>query len=528
MANNSLKKDIKISDLTSRFKKQKTSGTSLGGIRQFNYTAISNTGIRLKGKMSGATSEAVAQALAEDGWVPLKIEEILNTGFNLDIGNLLNRKPFKLNLDQLSTFSRQLSELLTAGVPISRCLSSIGEESDPVVSRLCLELQEKLSAGVPFSEALADFPDAFDEVFCAYVASGEASGTLPETMGRLAKVIIKRSAVRKKIKSVMAYPKYVSMFMVMIIAGILTKLVPIFVTIYKGYHKPLPGPTAFLVKLTSNATPFRFTSTIKFLDFNPADNIYFLQPGGKFNIVEFFARVIAVVILWGLMAYLRSMRGKESKLSGALVKILVSIVILFLSKDWVFNTLPLFVILPIVAIFFGLNKFFKDREDIVKYAKMRDQIMFRLPVFGELNQKNALFRWTATLSGGISSGVPLSRAIQIAARTSGSVWHKAVAPKLDESLRAGRGLATSLGDYRDLYPGNLRSMVSTGEQTGEIGLMLDNLATIIDNDIDSVVAGLSAKIEVMLLVVMGVVVGGLVLILYLPIIQLASAQSGGI
>jgi type IV pilus assembly protein PilC len=173
-----------------------------------------------------------------------------------------------------------------------------------------------------------------------------------------------------------------------------------------------------------------------------------------------------------------------------------------------------------------LTKFFKAREKDLKWARIKDTIFFKIPVFGSLNQKNALYRWTATLAGGVSSGVPLSRAIEIAARTSGSVWHKAVAPKIDESLRSGRGLALSLADHKDLYPGNLRSMIATGEQTGEIAQMLDNVSNVIDSDIDAIVAGLSAKIEVMLLIVMGTVVGGMVLVLYLPIIQLATIQAG--
>lgn len=237
-------------------------------------------------------------------------------------------------------------------------------------------------------------------------------------------------------------------------------------------------------------------------------------------------RIMLVVALWLGTEFLRKSSGKEAKMGGVIMKIAATLLITLFSYDWEFHMIPVIIAAIFFTSKFMIQRFFKQRENDIKWARIQDKILFKIPVFGALNEKNALFRWTATLAGGVSSGVPLSRAIDIASRTSGSVWHKAVAPKIDESLRSGRGLAVSLNDYRELYPGSLRSMVATGEQTGEIAKMLDNVAAIIDNDIDAVVAGLSAKIEVMLLVVMGTIVGGMVLVLYLPIIQLATIQQG--
>ena len=526
MANSkNLNKNVDLSKITGLLKKKQSSATGLGGVRQFSYSAVSHTGIRQKGKMAGPSKDAVAQALTEDGWVPLKIEEIDNSGLNLDLGNLVDRKPFKLTLDQLSTFSRQLSELLGAGVPISRALTAISDETDPIVRRLCQEVQEKISAGIPFSEALAFFPDAFDEVFCAYVASGEASGTLPETIGRLSKTITKRAAIKNKIKAVTAYPKFVSIAIGGIIFGIMWGLVPTFVKIYQGFNKPLPKATQTLVDITNNISPFTFTKTISG-NANPLEWFWFLNPNTKISVLTIVGRFLGIAALWFLTEMRRKGSGKEKKLGGMVIKILFTMLIAFFSYDWKFNPTPFMIMLPFVLIYYFGMKFLRDREDNIKWASVKDKLSFKLPVFGVLNQYNALYRWTATLAGGIHSGVPLSKAIDIAARTSGSVWHKAVSKELDASLRSGRGLAVSLGDYRDLYPGNLRSMVATGEQTGEIATMLDNVAAVIDSDIDAVVAGLSAKIEVALLVIMGVVVGGMVLVLYLPIIQLATIQSG--
>lgn len=525
MAGNGLKKNVDVSALTSKFGRKKQSSTGIGGIKQYNYVAISNTGLRQKGVMAASTQDAVAQALIEDGWTPLKVEELMTGGLNLDLNNLMNKKPFKLSLEQQATFSRQLSELLAAGVPISRALQSISEETDPVVRRLCQEIQEKLSSGIPFSEALAFFPDAFDEVFCAYVSSGEASGTLPETISRLSKTISKRSAVKKKIKAVSSYPKFVSIAIGFIVFGIMYGLVPTFTKIYKGFNKPLPKPTQMLVDISANISPITFTKTISSSS-SATEWFWFLNPDVKKTISDLIIRLLALAVIWLGTQYARKNSGKDATMMGTLFKIFLTFLIGLFSYDFHVNPEPMIFVGIIIFAKSYITKFFKDRESEVKWARIKDLIMFKIPVFGVLNQKNALYRWTATLAGGVSSGVPLSRAIEIASRTSGSSWHKAVAPKIDESLRAGRGLSTSLSDFRELYPGNLRSMVSTGEQTGEIATMLDNFSQVIDNDIDAVVAGLSAKIEVLLLIVMGVIVGGMVMVLYLPIINLAQVQGG--
>jgi type IV pilus assembly protein PilC len=91
----------------------------------------------------------------------------------------------------------------------------------------------------------------------------------------------------------------------------------------------------------------------------------------------------------------------------------------------------------------------------------------------------------------------------------------------------GRPLSEALADHSDLYPPSVRAMIATGEVTGNLGTMFDNIARTTQTEVDAQIAGLAAKVEVMLLVVMGLVVGGLLVALYLPIINLATAASGG-
>jgi type II secretory pathway component PulF len=98
---------------------------------------------------------------------------------------------------------------------------------------------------------------------------------------------------------------------------------------------------------------------------------------------------------------------------------------------------------------------------------------------------------------------------------------------LRAQLRNGLPLSEALNAHKELYPPNLRTMVATGEQAGELFTMVDNIAQAIDGEIDTIIAGLAAKIEVALLVGMGVIVGGLLVVLYLPILQLSVKAGEG-
>jgi type IV pilus assembly protein PilC len=176
----------------------------------------------------------------------------------------------------------------------------------------------------------------------------------------------------------------------------------------------------------------------------------------------------------------------------------------------------------------GVFIFMRKTKGDLEVGRKLDKIKFRLPLMGKLYHLQGLQRWAMTLAGSYSSGVNLSRGLDLAARATGSRWHLWVAPKLVEAVRTGRTISSELSLHRSLYPPSVRTMLATGEDTGEPDTMLNSVADSLDSDIDSLVAGLSAKIEVALLLVLGGVVGGLLLVLYLPILDLATTVSNGL
>jgi len=488
--------------------------------RTFEYVAASASGARYKGKMQAGSAAAVSAALQADGWMPLSVNEASNVGMNMDLTSLLGaeEKTVKLSIAEAAGFFRQAAELLRAGVAMTFILRALGEESSPKIRKICDGLSDALGAGVPLSEAMLAFPDAFDKVTRAYIASGEAAGTLPETMARLAVSMEKKNDLRLKIKGVTAYPKMVSIAIGGIVFAILKFMVPMYEDIYASFDAELPAPTKALVAISKNLTPVSMDFSFP-MPFFIADDIEWSLLGaiGRFLTMMFF--------IIGLEAW-RNRTGRETNRRRTIVKWTFISMVTFFAGNYVIVPVGALVWGLALAAFVAFKWFLASGEEDPERARHIDRVRFKMPIFGGINRLNAIFQWSTTMSGSLSSGVPLASALTLAGETSGSRWHASLAEPLQAAVMAGRPLSEALSDHADLYPPSLRAMVSTGEVTGDLPTMFNNVAHAVQVEVDALISGLSAKVEVWLLVVMGVIVGGLLIALYLPIIQLASAAGG--
>jgi len=494
---------------------------SFNNQRTFDYVAVSASGARHKGKMQAGSAAAVSSALQADGWLPLSVSEASNVGMNMDLTALFGRgeKAVKLNVGESATFFRQTAELLRAGVAMTFILQALGQEASPKIRKICDGLSEGLNAGVPLSEAMLAFPDAFDKVTRAYVASGEASGTLPETMARLAVSMEKRNDLRLKIKAVTAYPKMVGFAISGIVFAILKFMVPMYEDIYASFQSDLPAPTRVLVTISENLVPIGLKSTFPYP--------FFVSDEVDWSPLGLVGRVFFMLFFVVGLESVRNRRGKDAKRTRTIVKwAFVSFVTVF-AGNYRFIPTSALVWGVLLGIFVAVRLFVATGDKNPERARLVDRIRFRLPVFGGINRLNAVFQWATTLGGALASGVALTRALILAGETAGSRWHASLAEPLQAAVMGGRPLSEALADHSDLYPATLRAMVTTGEATGDLPTMFANIAHSAEVEVDAMVAGLSAKVEVLLLVVMGVVVGGLLVSLYLPIINLATAAGGG-
>src|SRR5665213_656404 len=154
-----------------------------------------------------------------------------------------------------------------------------------------------------------------------------------------------------------------------------------------------------------------------------------------------------------------------------------------------------------------------------------DTQRIRLPIFGPIAHKICLARFTRTLASLVRSGVPILEVLQIVSQTVGNVvMEKAVkASALD--IERGEGISNALAKH-PVFPSMIIRMLSAGEQTGNIDTMLERVANFLDEEIETTLSGLMSLMEPILIVVLGVVIGGMVICMFLPIFNLANIVSG--
>src|SRR6266704_1227281 len=154
-----------------------------------------------------------------------------------------------------------------------------------------------------------------------------------------------------------------------------------------------------------------------------------------------------------------------------------------------------------------------------------DSLLLKLPLLGIQLRKIAVARFTRTLGTLIASGVPILEGLDITARTAGNAVIEKALMDVRRALEAGRNLADPLKDS-NVFPGMVTQMIRVGEQTGSMDAMLQKIADFYEDEVDAAVKDLLAAMEPMMIVFLGVVVGGIVISMYLPLFSLIGKLSG--
>jgi len=177
----------------------------------------------------------------------------------------------------------------------------------------------------------------------------------------------------------------------------------------------------------------------------------------------------------------------------------------------------IYIIIGIAAIYFAVRSYYRTANGRL----VIDGLMLKLPVFGDIIRKNAVARFTRTLSTMLSSGVPVMDGLEIVARTSGNQIIENAIMKARESIAAGKTISEPLAQTK-VFPSMVVQMISVGEATGNMDAMLSKIADFYDEEVDAAVAAMTSLIEPLLIVFLGGVIGGLVVAMYLPIFKIAS------
>jgi len=156
-----------------------------------------------------------------------------------------------------------------------------------------------------------------------------------------------------------------------------------------------------------------------------------------------------------------------------------------------------------------------------KFSDALERFSLKLPVFGEIIEKSALARFTRTLSTTFAAGVPLPDALVSCAGASGNIVYKNAIMKVRDDVTSGLQLTYSLRSQQ-LFPIMILQMVSIGEESGALDGMLDKCATFYEAEVDNAVDGLTSMMEPLIMAVLGVLVGGLMIAMYMPIFQIGA------
>lgn len=171
---------------------------------------------------------------------------------------------------------------------------------------------------------------------------------------------------------------------------------------------------------------------------------------------------------------------------------------------------------------FGLWFFFYTWKRSVKMQQVLDRLFLKLPVFGELIRKATIARWTRTLSTMFAAGVPLVEALDSVAGASGNFVYFNATKQIQGEVRGGTSLTVAM-QSSEVFPNMVIQMVSIGEESGSLDAMLSKVADFFEREVDDSVDALSSLMEPMIMVVLGVLIGGMVIAMYLPIFKMGQA-----
>jgi type IV pilus assembly protein PilC len=370
---------------------------------------------------------------------------------------------------ELTLFTRQLSILQDAGLPILRSLKLLAEMQKPGrLKNSLLDVCDEIEGGATLSEAMAKSPKAFDRLYCNMIRAGEAGGALEVILRRLSEFMERSESLKRKVKGALVYPIVVVMVAVGILAFIMIKIVPQFKKIFDDFDSELPAMTQMLIDISNwvvnywyliPAIPFGLNLLIKLIK---------MIPYGRFGWDLF---VLKVVIFGQLVE--KNILSRSSRTLGTLLSSGVPILeALNITKETSGNMM-------FERLFSKVSDSIRDGDAIAKPLKT-----YSIPPFNVV----ALLFWTAF--------VPVVGALMYLFRFKN--------PVVDDLVV---------------------NMVDVGEESGELDTMLYKVADTYDEEVAVLTESLTSLMEPLLIIFLGGAVGFIVIALFMPLIKLINDLS---
>lgn len=217
----------------------------------FRYEAVDASGATRKGVVNADNARSARSDLRAQGLLPITVEAI---AAGVDESGKVRRRAFgdKLSSVELALFTRQLSSLLEAGLPLEQAFTALLEQAErPYVRDLIASIRSEVIGGASFSDALARHPRDFEDIYRGLVTSGERIGQLARVLTRLADYIERRNALIQKVRLAFTYPAIVTVVAFAIVIFLLTYVVPQIVSVFANTKQKLPLLTIIMLNISS-------------------------------------------------------------------------------------------------------------------------------------------------------------------------------------------------------------------------------------------------------------------------------------
>ena len=220
--------------------------------------------------------------------------------------------------------------------------------------------------------------------------------------------------------------------------------------------------------------------------------------------------VTAVIMIWVVPAFKDVFKSFGADLPAP--TLFVMAISDFFVKNW-------YIIFGLL--FAGLYFFFQAWQRSLKVQRFMDTMLLKAPIFGVVIRKATIARWTRTLATMFAAGVPLVESLDSVGGASGNAVYLDATKKIQSEVSTGTSLTVAMQNA-DVFPNMVTQMVSIGEESGSLDQMLGKVADFYETEVDEAVESLSSLMEPLIMVILGVLIGGLVIAMYLPIFKLGS------
>ena len=421
----------------------------------FTYSAINAHGQHISGTITAGTRDEAVKNLRDAGHKPLSVKEA-KTGFNKSIGG------GKVKLKDLVIFTRELSTMISAGVPLPRALSTLASQMEsPYFKKVISGINKDVESGAPLADSMAKYPNVFSDVYVNMIRAGEAGGILDDIGKRLAAQVEKDASIRKKIRSAMAYPIVILTITVIAFFGIMLFILPKIGKIFTD----LGGPNA------------------------------------------------------KLPAYTRALLGVSNFLVGHTIMHSVPL----LNKIPVLKSLPnaLFVIIIMVVALIYFKRYIKTEKGRYRWH----MFLLKMPVIGNIISKVAIARFSRTFSSLMGSGVSVLDALEVTGKAVGNSVIQKELSDISQQVKNGQPLGKELLEAK-FFPPIVGQMMMVGEETGKIDVVLVKVADFYEEEVDAVIDGMASIIEPVMIIVLGSFVGLIAASVMGPIASLSKNIGG--